>query len=352
MAAMPAAPTLLHIDRKTKEQIAIDQDGKVTWTRGGQPMTFTAVANKQPASFHYPDRTFFAVEDLKTFVAGANATSERVMQWTAGDANALYREVVRFDDRVLIVWGRNNARDLQSVGLIASEADARALVQAMRDAPLKGFKATSPYFIDGRGGIVREYWPVPETGKHGDVERGVGRCLDNRVEWTTRYPEYEREELIEELETDEAAERRFDALELDWYRRGGRPYEIEWMKTAKRRASYSIYDWFRFHGDRPDTKAYATKLLGDAHLDATQLPDTFAAICTVLHAMPEAHWVRVGETVGTVARKPGPKPNTEILLDHALHTVTTVARDKKGSMRSVAVKRAKSADAAKALFGE
>jgi hypothetical protein len=340
--------TLLHIDRRANEQITIDDAGKVEWTRAGSPVKFTAIANKQPKSFHY-NETFFAVSDLKAFLAGVETTSERAMQWTAGDSNALYREVVRFDNRVLIVWGRNNARNLQTVGLITD--DAERLVQAMRATPLKGFKPTSPYFVDGRGGVVREYWPVPETGTHGKVERAVGRCIDNRVEWTTRYPEHEREELVEELATDEAAERRFDALELDWYRRGGRPYEIEWMKTAKRRSQYSIYDWFRWYGERPDAQAYATKLLQDAKLAVPPLPATHAAICEVFEQLPETRWVHVGETLGKVTKKPGNKPNTEILLDHALHAVTTVTRDKTG-IRSVAVKRAKSAEAAKALFAK
>lgn len=60
-------------------------------------------------------------------------------------------------------------------------------------------------------------------------------------------------------------------------------------------------------------------------------------------------WVHVGETLGKVTKKPGPKPNTELFLDHALHAVTTVTRDKTG-IRKVVVKRATSADAAKALF--
>jgi hypothetical protein len=339
-------PTLLHVDRKANEQLTIDDAGTVAWSRGGAPVRFTAIANKQPPSYHY-NQTFFAVSDLQAFLAGVRATSERAMQWTAGDSNALYREVVRFEDRVLIVWGRNNARNLQTVGLITD--DAERLVQAMRAAPLKGFKPTSPYFVEGRGGVVREYWPVPETGEHGTVERAVGRCLDNRVVWTTRYPEYKREELVEELATDEAAERRFDALELDWYQRGGRPYEVEWMKTAKRRSQYSIYDWFRWFGDRPDAQAYATKLLGDAKLAVTPLPATHAEICAVLEQLPETRWVQVGETLGKVTRKPGAKANTERLLDHALHAVTTVTRDKTG-IRSVVVKRAKTAEAARALF--
>lgn len=339
-------PTLLHIDRKANEQITIDGNGKVAWTRAGAAVKFTAVTNQQPKSFHY-NETFFAVSDLKAFLAGVEAISERAMQWTAGDSNALYREVVRFDDRVLIVWGRNNARNLQTVGLITD--DAERLVQAMRAAPLKGFKPTSPYFVDGRGGVVREYWPVPETGAHGKVERAVGRCIDNRVVWTTRYPEHEREELVEELATDGAAERRFDALELDWYQRGGRPYELEWMKTAKRRSQYSIYDWFRWYGDRPEVQAYATKLLEDAKLAVPRLPATHAEICTVFERLPETHWVLVGETLGKVTKKPGPKANTERWLDHALHAVATVTRDKTG-IRSVAVKRAKTAAAAKALF--
>lgn len=339
-------PTLLHIDRTSKEQITIDDAGNVEWTRGGTPVKFTAIANKQPASFHYPNRAFFAVQDLRAFVAGVKATSERAMQWTAGDSNALYREVVRFDDRVLIVWGRNNARDLQTVGLITD--DAERLVQAMRAAPLKGYKPTSSYFLEGRGGVVREYYPPTENTKRA-IERAVGRCLDNRVEWTTRYPEHEYEEHVEELATDEQAERRFDALELDWYRRGGRPYEVEWMKTAKRRSQYSLYDWFRWFGERPDVQGYAMKLLEDAKLAAALLPVTHAEICEVLGQMPETRWVHVGETLGKVTQKAGRKPNTEVMLDHALHAVATVVRDKTG-IRSVVVKRAKTADAAKALF--
>lgn len=343
-------PTVLHIDRKTREQVTIDKAGSVEWTRAGEPVECTTVATKQPPSFHYPDRVFYSVSDLRAFVGNAKAISERAMQWTAGDSNSLYREAVRFGDRVLIVWGRNNARDLQSVGVITSEANAKALVQAMRNAPLKGYKPTSPYFVEGRGGVCREYWPVPEKGKLGKVERGKGRCIDNRVEWTTCYPNHEYDAKVEELATDEAAEKRFDALELDWYKRGGRPYEIEWMKTAKRRSQYTINDWFRWYGDRPEVAAYATKLLRDAKLDVGKLPATHREIEAVIAAMPETHWVHVGETVGKVKKKKSSKPNTEVLLDQALHTVTTVTRDKGGNITRVVVKRAKSADAAKLLF--
>lgn len=342
--------TVLHIDRKTNEQLALEDDGTLSWTRKGEPVAFTAAAHGQRSSFHYPNRVLFAVEDLRSFVAGATEISEREMQWTAGDSQALYREIVRFGDRVLIVWGRNNARDLQSVGVIAGESEARALVKAFRAAPLKGFKSTSPYFIEGRGGVVREYWPVPESGTHGKVEKGRGRCLDNRVSWTTQYPKYERDELLEELATDEAAEQRFDALELDWYKRGGSPYEIEWMKTARRRSQHTIYEWFQQTG-KASPRPVATKLLADANLETAALPAEYDAVVRVLYQTPAAHWVRVGETVGKLVRKVGPKPNIELLLDTALHVVATVTRDPKtGDVRTVGVKRAKSADAAKALF--
>lgn len=345
-----AGETTLHTDRTTKEHLTLDPaTGVVSWTRGGTPVDFTAIANRQPASFHYPKETFFAVDDLATFLAKATTTSERAMQWTAGDYNALYREIVRFGDRVLILWGRNNARNLQTVGITTDEADAKALVEGFRRAPLKGFKPTSPYYVEGRGGVVREYHPILAKSKRGTIERAVGRCLDDRVEWTTRYPNHEREELELELPTNEAAERKYDELELDWYRRGGRPYEIEWMKTARRRRDYTLDDWIRFHGDRPDAQAYASKLLNDAKLPAV-LPASFAEICKVVSAMPEAHWVRVGEVVGKVSKKPGPKPHSELLLDHALHVVTTVTRDKVGAIKKIGVKRATSAAAAKALF--
>ena len=87
------------------------------------------------------------------------------MQWTAGDSNALYREVVRFDDRVLIVWGRNNARNLQTVGLITEAAQAEQVLrtgqadvvllarQLLRDPhwPLQAAAAL---------GHPVDYWPV------------------------------------------------------------------------------------------------------------------------------------------------------------------------------------------------
>jgi hypothetical protein len=335
----------VHVDRTSGAVLAVDAAAVIHW----DGFDFTGTTAHR-ASFHYPDRSLVAIPDIAAFVRGVTQIDERAMQWTAGDAQSLYREAVRFGDRVLIAWGRNNARDLQTIGITATEANAKALVASFRTHPPKGFKPTSPYFVEGRGGVSREYHPPTEDGGR-EIRKGVARCIDNIVEWATMLPDHERDTLREEHASDEAAQRRFDELELSWYQRGGRPSEIEWMKQLQRRADHTLLAWFeRQRGESTDPVALARGLLEAAGIAVPELPATPHELHAAFMATPAAHWVRVGERAGKVARQAAAKANTEVWLDASLFAVATITKDKRGAVAKVKVKRLKSADLARAHF--
>ena len=345
-------------DPSSGDVIATARDSKVRWFRRGRVRTDVDLVAEPRSSFHYPDRSLVAVKDVKRFVGDAARIDERVMQWTAGDSKALYREAVRLGGRVLLVWGLNNARDLQSVGVTTGVQDALALVTAFRVRPPKGFKTSSPYFLGTRGGIAREY-----TGAHAPPElvrvvrpgatitSARAQCVDNIVRWYVDHTDRHRDSLVEELADDASAERRFDALELAWYRAGGAPYEIEWMKTIRRRADHTLLEWIRWYAGETGTFHETTRrLLAAAGIELPELSAVEDEVVNAVARIPAVHWLRVGERAGALQHRTGDKPGIERWWDEGNHVVATVTRDRSGGIAKVKVTRAKTADAARALW--
>ena len=150
LAGAVVAHRLLH-DPKTGEVWFRDADAKLRYFDG-----FGVV--EPPFTAHA-----IALGGMRDHLRGAAAIDERVLEWDANHAH--YRELVRLGARIVIYWGVNNgSTERQLVSFPSTEAAAAAFAQ-LRANPPKGFAASDPYYLDGAGAIVRNYYvPLPDGG--------------------------------------------------------------------------------------------------------------------------------------------------------------------------------------------
>ena len=166
-------------------------------------------------------------------LAGISELTDRALWW---DAKATrFRAAMQFGDRVLLSWGVNNgAFDRYLLTL----PDAAAFMKKLRAHPPKGYSESDPYYLAGKGAIVRTYY-APSVG--GDRERRLLWLLDSSVS-------------DEDFGTPERAVAEHVRREISWLAGGGVMATLEWSEHRRRREDMTLREWIkaRFRDDRRD----------------------------------------------------------------------------------------------------
>jgi hypothetical protein len=201
-----------------------------------------AISTAPHESGHWSGLKLVQVLDLAALFYGATVIDDRAMAWWLGKGQAshLYTEVIRVERNILLMWGGNNCRNLCHAGLaFPTQSAASAFVDNFRKGPRKSFRATTPFFVAGKGGVRREYWPAPnEPTPH--ASKWYGDVLDSTVDLTLlcRPPggSWEHNSRGQIYSSREAATAAYNAWELALFQNGGRPFEVEWMPTLQQSA--------------------------------------------------------------------------------------------------------------------
>jgi hypothetical protein len=286
-AAGTTLTTLLHEDKAAGLYLVLDEKLRPHLLDGKAPVAGVTFTTEKRDSFHYSE-PLIAVPDVAAWLGDADRVDERQMAWMGWG----YREAVRYGRRVLFLWGTNNARNLQTIGLTFETEDAaRRFFTSFATVLPKRYVLTGPAYVPGDGGVAREYFPAKSPG----LQKGLGHVLDETAFWTEQFGN-DRRERRETFASHDEAMRAFSQWELDWYRAGGRPYEIEYMERLKRRADQTLVE----HADQElqhakDQQAFVRKLLTDAGLAFPELPTDLAGLLGVVRSLHPAHWLLVGQ---------------------------------------------------------
>jgi hypothetical protein len=222
-------------DAANKTSLFFTDDGVIRFYDGtGLSEPPYVVTTAPHASGHWSNLKHVQVSDLAAFFAGARRIDERAMAWWLGrgQSSHLYTEVIRTDRRVLLLWGGNNSRNLCHAGLtFDGDVSAAALVATFRAGPRKGFRATTPFFVEGKGGVRREYWPAPAEPTP-RAQKWFGDVLGADVNLTLQCQaegglDFQRRGVV--CTSVEEARSHYNAWELALFHSGGRLYEVEWM---------------------------------------------------------------------------------------------------------------------------
>lgn len=146
--------------------------------------------------------------------------SERAMFWKG--AGVAYHDLARHGRYVIWRYGRNNGFNEKVRVCQAGDEDAAAAFLAdIRAAPPKGYRATSPYYVEGRGCVVRTYSKGDKRELLGVVGRSW-RIFGGAVK--------------KSFASAREAEREFDLLEHHRYVRGWGMFGIEIDRRSLRPA--------------------------------------------------------------------------------------------------------------------
>lgn len=337
--------TVLHDDKKAKLTLIITDARAAQLLSGKAPATGVTVTTAPHDSMHWGNR-LVRLDALAEWLQDARTLDERSMRWKG----AAYCEAVRFGRRVLVGVGENNARNLQTVGLtFDDEADARRFFTSFATVRPKGWVDTGPAYVEGKGGISREYLGGPAQAAKG-VHAAIVRVLDEVCFVTTVDTKGNRTTERTEHASEAAALEALNAFELAWYRAGGRQHEIEFMERLLRRRDTTLLSWV---GDelprQKDPVRFVRRLLEDARLDVpADLPSEANDLELVLQSVHPMHWLRVGEQASRDVvhhEVQNRKPPVHVYLDVAHLAVAEVTIDARRNHTWATVKRA--ADAKK-----
>lgn len=345
-----AVVTRVHEDAKAGLVLFIDESKRAHLAVGQTLDVGVSLSTQRRDSIHY-SVPLFEVE-VSEWLRDEKAVDARAMAWTK--SGNLYREAIRYGRQVLVVWGGNNARNLQSVGLTFEQVDAaKRFYSSFTERLPKGFIDTGVTYVPGRGGVAREYWPPKkQTGKK--VVKALGRVVDESVRWVLDFSGANFKEDVATYPTEADAIAAFNRKELEWYRAGGRPYEIEWMKSIKRRADSTIVDYLDEQLQHEEKQAaFVQKVLLAAKLPVpTQLPATIDhGLLDAVRAIPDAHWLLVGQQRAkqTIRHDVMNKRGVSVHFDRE-HLAVAVLTQVEGRRSWATVKRASDVKKAEALW--
>jgi len=252
--------TVLHDDKKARLRLIITDARAAQLLSGKTPAAGVEVTTEPHDSLHWGNR-LVRLDALKDWLDDAKTLDERSMRWKG----AQYAEALRFGRRVLVCAGENNARNLQSVGLtFEEEAEAKRFFTSFATVRPKGWVDTGSVYVEGKGGISREYLGGSAHSKRG-VHAAIVRVLDEVSFLTTVDKKGKRTEKRTVHVNEAAALAALNAFELAWYREGGRQHEIEFMKTLLRRKDRTLLDWAAEEVPlQADPVRFTRKLLQDA----------------------------------------------------------------------------------------
>jgi len=190
--------------------------------------------------------------DLGAFVAEASTFSERAAFWTK--TATAFVDVARFGRHVFVGQGVNNGQ-WERFGFVFDDDDsAAAAVARLRASPLKGYAESDPWYVPGKGGIVRILY----------VPNADGSYSSDR-EW------------VHAVEHDDV-----DAAEATYWRVGKTPgarvISVEWMDRYQRDAEGSVLDALKKRVLLEDVLATLPKL--GAVLTAAGFDDVIAITTT------------------------------------------------------------------------
>ncbi len=165
LAGVTVSRRLLH-DQQTGEVWFFDSDKKLHAFDGyeivGPPFRADSLANGR----------------LNEFLVGVAEISERALFWNrAGDT---FVELIRFGDRLVCRWGRNDQSPIfsrtEQVGLAFPDetAAADAFFRLKPSIAATGLVESSPWYLSGKGAIVRKYsCPIEGSWQTDDVRLNV-----------------------------------------------------------------------------------------------------------------------------------------------------------------------------------
>jgi hypothetical protein len=175
----------------------------------------------------------------------AGAVSERALWWDKKAEN--FRDLLRLGRHVLLSWGANNGQ-LERYVISFGEVDAAAAFTAkLRANPPKGYTSSEPYYLAGKGAVVRTYYAPKEGG--GDRERRLLWLLDSAVS-------------DEDFGSGERAVGEHLRREGAWLRGGGVMSTVEWSDSRRRREDMTVREWIkdRIRDDRRDARWHLAAL--------------------------------------------------------------------------------------------
>ncbi len=94
---------------------------------------------------------------MREFLAGVTELSERALFWDRRAAH--HTETVRYGDRLTVRWGGHNTGSVNCLGLHFPDAAtaAEAFTRLGRSIEASGMSASSPWYLPGKGAVVRTY---------------------------------------------------------------------------------------------------------------------------------------------------------------------------------------------------
>jgi hypothetical protein len=229
---------------------------------------------------------------------------------------------------------------------------------------------TGPLHVAGRGAVAREYSPPSkQAGKQ--VNKALGRVVDQTLEWTLDHNNANFATSRQTFATADAALAALSAKELEWYRAGGRPYEIEWMERLRARAdstlieaveeAFSVADaasrrgfsWVDAPSSYTDPANWVAQLASDAGLPApSPRPADAAAWRAWLRTQSAAHWLLVGQRLPkkVLSHQVMNKRGVSVHFDAEHLAVAVVTHDAARNHTWAVVKRGANPAKAKALW--
>ncbi|MFO0595764.1 MAG: hypothetical protein U0228_10680 [Myxococcaceae bacterium] len=331
---------VLHHDPKGFTLVLINAGQKPVLLNGFDEVKGVTLITAPHDSFHYGSNKLVRIKDFPAFLGDAKKLDERSMRWKGG----AYAEACRFGRRVMVGEGGNNARNLRTVGLVFdAEADAKRFFESWQRALPRGWVETGPVYVEGEGGISREYLASDAMRKNG-VHAAVVRVVDETFSHTKVDPKGTRTEKRKTFATAAEALQALNAFEVDWFKQGGVQHEIEFMKTIKRRSDRTLLEHLQEELDEADDpRAFVTKLLGDAKLTLpADLSDDRDALRRAVWPIHEVHWLRVGERLekGVEHHEVMNRKGVHVYVDRAHLAVAVVTVDARRSHTFADVKRA------------
>ena len=162
--------------------------------------------------------------DLPRALANEARCDERALAWDK--AGKAFREIVRWGNVVMVLWGRTNDSDVGGFLVCFGDAEeAHAFYEKVHAAPPEGFSFGSPYHLAGKGGIQRQFAKKTENDDDEDDDSSIRiAVLGNR--WT---------KFDKRFASPAEAARAYEAWELDHYKGGARLFNLEWRDRLKAR---------------------------------------------------------------------------------------------------------------------
>jgi len=216
LAGAEVAERLFH-DRGTGEIWFLDSQQRFFWFDGYEvgspPFQPVPLPKLRPVS---------------ALLEGATGIDGRVMAWAQDGGR--FVEALRLGERVLLLRGPQNAAPAAFGARFPDAGAAAAFLERFRQNLPAAFAETSPWYVPGRGAVVRGYYCAPPGGKN--TTRGSLYVLDGQLGREERFA------------SDAEAIAAHQARELRWLRdESGVPGCVEWMERLRRDEDRSLAEW-------------------------------------------------------------------------------------------------------------